>query len=204
MGVRGLAALATAQVILLAVCANASAAKPSAELGCPEESVLPTLATASDAALAVLCDINAVRADNGLRPLRWDWRLWASAQWMASDMAARHYAAHVTPDGVGLAERIAPTGYIPANAAWELAENLGWGTSVLSTPLAIVTGWMDSPPHRENLLDPSLEDVGVGMAEGAVTEDGESGMIYVADFGMRGKPAVTVQNRARARRTRRR
>jgi len=144
--------------------------------------------------MSVVCDINVLRGRQGLRPLRWDGRLWSAAQGMAADMADRHYFGHVTEDGRTLADRILPTGYLPSSPTWMLAENLGWGTRSLSSPLAIVLGWMDSPPHRENVLDPQLEDIGVGMAEGGPQG---GGMVYVADFGTRG---VTTTTTTRARR----
>ncbi|HEX6713028.1 MAG TPA: CAP domain-containing protein [Thermoleophilaceae bacterium] len=201
MGVHRLVALAAAaQLALLAFCATTAAASDA----CPDDLTRPTMATAYAAAMSIVCDMNVYRAQNGLRPLNWDWRLWSSAQGLASDMAARSYAAHVTPEGRVLADRVAPTGYIPSGGDWWLAENLGWGTSYLSTPLAIVLGWLDSPEHRENMLDPGLRDVGVGIAEGAISENGRSGIIYVADFGMRVEPVVTVRPRGRAHRARRR
>src|SRR3954452_2471979 len=187
MGGRGRAALAmAAQLVLLAICSNASAS-----VACPADMTQPTLDTANDAAMALVCDLNVMRSQNGLKPLRWDWRLWSGAQGMADDMAARHYASHTTPEGKGIADRIQPTGYIPPQPTWFLAENLGWGTNVLSTPLAIVLGWMDSPAHRENALDPQLEDIGVGIQDGAITEGGDEGTIFVADFGTRGTSADT-------------
>lgn len=185
MGLCRLAAFAAAApLVLLGFCANASASD-----ACPTDANLPTAVAAADVATALVCDINAVRSQQGLRPLNWDTRLSSAAAWMANDMAARHYVAHVTPDGVDLAGRVGPTGYIPADAPWSLAENLGWGTGVLSTPQAIVAGWMTSAPHRANILDPDLEDVGVGIAQGAISDGGETGTIYVADFGVRGTPA---------------
>jgi uncharacterized protein YkwD len=158
------------------------------------------------AAMSIVCDINIARTQHGVRPLRWDWRLWSAAQRQANDMAARHYAAHVTPDGRDLRDRIEPTGYIPAGASanWLVGENLGWGTGVLSTPLAIVVGWLDSPGHRENMLDPQFQDIGVGINSGAITKNGQSGVIYAAEFGTRGAPADTLRIRGRAGRTRRR
>src|SRR3954447_13964110 len=120
MGLRGRAALAAAaQLVLLAFCSNASASQ-----ACPADSIRPTLDTAYDAAMAVACDVNVMRSQNGLKPLHWDWRLWSGAQGLADDMAARHYASHVTPEGKGVADRIQPTGYIPSEATWFLAENL--------------------------------------------------------------------------------
>src|SRR4051794_3106652 len=174
-----------AQLMLLAICSNASASQ-----ACPADLTQPTLDAAYDSATAVVCDINVMRSQNGLKPLSWSSELWAGAQGLADDMAARHYASHTTPDGKTLAERIEPTGYIPSTPTWFLAENLGWGTNVLSTPLALVLGWMDSPAHRENVLDPQLEDIGVGMQEGAITDGGDVGTIFVADFGTRGTPTA--------------
>src|SRR4051794_23418431 len=188
MGVRLCAACVAAQMVLLALATGASASP-----ACPADDALPTPDNAYDTAMSVVCDINAVRADNGLRPLQWDWRLETAAQRMADDMAARHYIAHVTPDGTTLADRIDATGYIPSSPTWVLAENLGWGTSVLSTPFAITVGWMNSTEHRENILDPALEDIGIGVQMGAISDGGQDGAIYVADFGSRGV-AVAATN----------
>src|SRR4051812_21148032 len=139
MGVRRLAAVAAAsQLVLLAICSSASASG-----ACPTDTIRPATDNGYDAAMAVVCDVNVMRTEHGLPPLHWDWRLWSGAQMLAADMAARHYAAHFTPEGVGMEGRMEPTGYIPQTGTdWQLAENLGWGTDVLSTPLAIVLGWM--------------------------------------------------------------
>jgi uncharacterized protein YkwD len=198
MGVRFLAATAATQLFLIALCANASASA-----ACPADASLPTSATTSDAARALACDVNVLRGEHGLRPLRWDWRLQAGAQRMADDMAARQYASHVTPEGARLVDRIRPTGYLRNSATWLLSENLGWGTNMLSTPLSIALGWMDSAPHRANILDPAMRHIGVGMTMGAITDGGETGAIYVADFGTRGT-ASSVRSRGRAGRSRRR
>jgi uncharacterized protein YkwD len=198
MGVRRLAAAAAVPLVLLALSASASASA-----ACPGDVVAPTSDTARDAALAVVCDLNVIRAEHGLRPLRSDWRLSNGAQRMAADMASHQYFSHVTPDGRRLVDRIAPTGYTRATSVL-LAENLGWGSNELSSPLEIVLGWMDSPAHRRNVLDPALRDVGVGVVEGAVSEGGPSGMIYVADFGSRATARTSVHKRGRGVRSRRR
>jgi len=200
MGVRHTAVAAfAAQFVLLAFCSTASSSA-----ACPGDSAQPTTASAYDAATALVCDINVYRAGNGLRPLRWDWQLWSAAQAHATDMAARQYASHFTPEGVGLVERVEATGYIPKGPNWFLAENLGWGTSYLSTPFAIVQGWIDSPEHRENILDPQVRDIGVGIAQGSISDGGQSGFMYVADFGMRATPVDTLRIHGRAVRPRRR
>jgi uncharacterized protein YkwD len=181
MEVRRLAALAAAgQLLLLAFCASASGS-----VACAAGSVQTTSATAADAAAAVVCEINAARAGHGLPPLQANSRLAAGAQGLAADMAARHYFSHVTPDGVDLTGRIRPTGYIPASGTWSLAENLAWGANALATPAETVQGWMGSPGHRANILDPGMKEIGVGIAEGSFSADGPRGVFYVADFGSR-------------------
>jgi uncharacterized protein YkwD len=178
MGVRHLAAAAAALCIVLstAACARASVA-------CPADADVSSAAS-REAALALLCDINSLRTAAGLRPLRWDWRLGAAAQRMAAEIGRERFFSHVTPDGRNLADRIEPTGYIPDSPTWLLAENLGWGQDALATPLAISLGWMNSPGHRRNLMDPDLDAVGIGMA--AATLRPGPGLAYVADFGTRG------------------
>lgn len=178
-------AVTAAILILLAVSTSASAS-----VSCPGDEIQPMSATANEAAMALVCDVNSFRAQNGLRPLRWDWRLWSGAQNHATDMATQHYLAHTSRDGRGLADRIAPTGYIPQGAGWTLSENLGFGTSNLSSPLAIAVGWMNSDLHRENMLDPDVDNIGVGLGFGPIADGGQPGIIYVADFGYREEPVV--------------
>jgi uncharacterized protein YkwD len=201
MGAHRLAALGAAvQLVLLWLCGSASA---SAD--CPNDRLQPSAASADAAAAALACELNAVRADSGLRSLRWNGRLAAAAQSLADDMAARHYASHVTPEGVGVAGRVRETGYFSAATRWSVAENLAWATNELSTPLSTASGWMASAGHRNNILDAGLDDVGIGVAQGAVEAGGQKGTIYVADFGSREAAAVTVHKRGRhTRRTRRR
>jgi uncharacterized protein YkwD len=175
-----LAAVVAACLTLLVCCSSASAS-----VACPGDDAQPTEASAYDSVMQLVCDMNELRARNGVRPLRWDWKLWYAAQNHAVDMASRHYFAHVSPEGRGLSDRVEPTGYIPDYLSWTLSENLGFGTSMLSSPLAIATGWMNSEHHRENLLDPEVDDVGVGFAQGAIADGGPTGIVYVVDYGAR-------------------
>jgi uncharacterized protein YkwD len=146
--------------------------------------------------------MNVVRQRAGLQPLRWNWNLWAAAQGMASDIARMKFFAHTTPDGRTLADRVSPTGYINPAVTQLLAENLAWGRNLRATPLATTFGWLNSPEHRENLLDPTVKDVGIGIAIGAPSKDRANGVIYVADFGDPGVPAPSRGNRARQARKR--
>ena len=134
--------------------------------------------------VALMCDINVVRADHKLPPLRWDWRLWWVAQRHATEMAETSTFGHLAD----LAARAAQAGYVFQGPDGLLNENVGWGRGPDSTPLALAIGWMRSARHRANLLDPDVRDVGIGIAEGATTSGGPAGTFYVAEFGNPGTP----------------
>jgi uncharacterized protein YkwD len=92
------------------------------------------------------------------------------------------FFAHVSPSGSSFIQRIVSAGY----GRWtRLAENLGWGAGLRATPEGIVQAWMASPPHRHNLLDRRLRQIGVGIALGApaITSEQAPAATYTADFG---------------------
>jgi uncharacterized protein YkwD len=193
MGARGLAVRAATTICVFCVAAGSA----HASAACPGDAAVPSAASAPTAAAALLCDINAFRARAGLPALRRNNRLQSAAQDMASQMAANHRFAHTTRDGRTLTDRVSATGYTARRKRWRLAENIGWGSLTLAPPVSIVTGWMGSPEHRSNMLDPGLRDVGIGIAEGVPSGEIESGTFYVADFG-----AGTVRKRAHRSRSR--
>jgi uncharacterized protein YkwD len=100
---------------------------------------------------------NAERTRRGLRALEPDARLQEAAQRHAADMARGDSMAHEGADGSLAPERAARRGY-----RWTtVAENVAAG---YPDPAAVVAGWLASPGHRENLLDPQVRHVGVGYA----------------------------------------
>src|SRR5437763_1411054 len=48
---------------------------------------------------------------------------------------------------------------------------------------AIVNGWMNSPPHRANILHGAFRDIGIGIKLGAPGQGLSGGATYVTDFG---------------------
>lgn len=105
----------------------------------------------------LLRDTNNARAANGVAPLSINMELDASAQAKAKDMVARDYWSHNTPDGSPPWVFVDAQGY----TYQKLGENLATG---FSDEQSVINGWMASPPHRENLLDPVFTDVGFGFA----------------------------------------
>jgi uncharacterized protein YkwD len=132
---------------------------------------------------AILCLVNAERADNGLPALSHASQLDQSANGMCQRMITEHFFSHETPDGKTVVDRVEPTGYIPKSGDWVVGENLAWGSGALSTPQAIVNGWMNSPGHRANILAPDYKDIGLSACNGSPSPDHTGGTVYVNNFG---------------------
>lgn len=119
-----------------------------------------TLAYATEmSASGLLASTNQERANNGLAALTLNPQLNSSAQSKANDMVARDYWAHNTPDGQEPWIFFDAAGYQYQKAG----ENLAYG---FATSSATVTGWMNSPSHRANMLDSGYTEVGFGFTNG--------------------------------------
>jgi uncharacterized protein YkwD len=122
-----------------------------------------------------------LRQQKGLPLLKASARLRRAAMWHTRDMLARRYFDHTGPaGGPSFVQRLQSVGYWPATAG----ENIAWGGGVLGTPYAIFLAWMNSPGHRENMLNPNVRELGTGVASGA-PEDPADGATYTTDFGIR-------------------
>ncbi len=87
--------------------------------------------------------------------LRWDERLRCAGRVHATDMAVRGYFDHTSPEGEQPWDRMSAAGY-----DWrEAGENIAWG---YDTPQAVMQGWLDSPGHCENIMNPGFENLGAG------------------------------------------
>jgi hypothetical protein len=100
---------------------------------------------------------NYERGAHGLAPLKWNATLAKAARQHALRMAAQNTLSHQLPGEPGMAERASQAGARFSS----LAENVADGPSAES----IHRQWMNSPPHRANLLDPLLDSVGIAAAE---------------------------------------
>jgi uncharacterized protein YkwD len=74
----------------------------------------------------------------------------------AADMRANEFFAHVSPNGGDLVDRLRGRGITYVRAL----ENIGAGADVEE----ILREWVASASHRGNLLDPSIDSFGVGVA----------------------------------------
>jgi uncharacterized protein YkwD len=144
---------------------------------CTGADTVPTTANLATMRSATLCLINAQRASYSLAPLVDNSLLFSAAQGHADDMAAQGYFSHDSADGRTWDQRIRNAGY----AGRGIAENIAYGGRQRGTPRSIVNAWMNSSGHRDNILNGSLIDSGIGVA--ARTPQGGAGGTYVHDFG---------------------
>ena len=113
--------------------------------------------------LEVVRLINVERRAAGLAPLAFNAELTTAARAFARDAVENqaNYCGHVDSQGRSAAVRMRDAGYSHLDVA---AENALCG---YLDPAAAVKGWMKSPPHRANILNADLREVGVGYYRNA-------------------------------------
>ena len=114
--------------------------------------------------------INEERRKKGLTQLSWDASLSQLAREYSAKMARENFFSHYDSKGEAVDDR--------ANAMriknWsKIGENLFYCEGYDNPNLTAVRGWMKSPTHRDNILDPDYNVSGIGIAKSA------SGRIYV-------------------------
>ncbi len=113
---------------------------------------------------------NRRRASQGLPPLRENGQLNGIARIRSQDMADHNYFAHTSPITGDTAFSLMDAYGVPY--AWA-GENLAKNNYPDSECVAVADQALwDSPPHRENILNPHYTDVGIALVTDA------SGMHY--------------------------
>jgi uncharacterized protein YkwD len=161
--------LALGIVMLVLIPAATAAACPAADAG----------ASARAYVGAVECLLNEQRAGAGLAPLTDDRHLARAARRFSGAMVRERFFDHVSPEGSTVTDRVRQAGF-PGRT---LGETIAWGSYEYSTPEAIVQGWMDSPGHREIIMDGRFRRVGLGVALGAPSNGVDGARTVTADFG---------------------
>ena len=170
-------ALAVALAVLSVFAAGAGAAsKP-----------VRTLAAADQLESQVLAELNAIRRQHGLTPLRLSRPLSTAADSHSRAMGTFGFFDHDSRDGSEFWQRVqrfySPDGY----RSWSVGENLLWSSGTLDAAAALKL-WMGSPGHRKNILTARWREIGlsalkVGSAPGVF--GGRDVVIVTTDFGVR-------------------
>jgi uncharacterized protein YkwD len=110
--------------------------------------------------------VNTARASAGLSALTMHPLLHTSAQKYAEWMAQDRFFSHTDPDGRSSADRIRDTSYLqpPCDCAYRYVtgENLAKNQR---TAAEVMRAWMNSPTHKENILHPQFEEMGLGYKD---------------------------------------
>jgi uncharacterized protein YkwD len=138
----------------------------------------------------VLREVNATRAQYGLPPLRLNLRLSEAATAHTREMAADGYFKHNSFDGTPFWQRITHFYGVGGYGYWSVGENLLWSSPDVDASQAL-QWWMQSPPHRANILSKEWREVGIDAlyVPGAPgTYHGLDVTLVTLDFGVR-RPA---------------
>jgi uncharacterized protein YkwD len=135
----------------------------------------------------VLEQVNALRKQHGLAPLRRSTRLAAAARHHSLDMASRGYFSHTSANGSSFDRRIARFYPMGKSRFWSVGENLLWSSPTVD-PAAALNMWFNSPEHRKNMLNPRWREIGLAAVHATSapgTYGGREVTIVTSDFGVR-------------------
>ena len=110
---------------------------------------------------SVFAQINAERASRSLQPLTLKEDILPVARWHSKDQAGRMTLSHRDSKGRNAGQRLDAS-----SIAWlRYGENVGYVKGFDNVTKTVVDAWLGSPGHASNLLDPSLKETAVGVAQ---------------------------------------
>ncbi|HJV44348.1 MAG TPA: SafA/ExsA family spore coat assembly protein [Bacillota bacterium] len=131
---------------------------------------IPNLDSVKSFEAQVIQLTNTERAKQGLSPLHANWELSRMARYKSQDMMNKDYFDHNSPTYGSPFDMMKEFGISFSYAG----ENIAAGQT---TPAQVVNGWMNSPGHRANILNPNYTQIGVGFAKG-----GSYGYYWTQEF----------------------
>jgi uncharacterized protein YkwD len=149
--------------VLLAAILAAVFVHPAQATSAPEPASRHSLQGISDiTADSILAGMNEYRAKHLLEPLRSELRLTSAAEDRMRDMEDLGYWGHQSPEGRSPFFWVRYRSY----RFTMVGENLARGYETASV---LMDSWMDSPGHRDNILEVQYRDVGIAIIDGATT-----------------------------------
>ena len=136
----------------------------------------------------ILREVNRVRAAHGLRSLALARGLQAAAMFQSRALLAQGVFEHDSPAGGAFGERLRRYYPVGGAHAWSVGENLLWSSVGIDAGAAVKL-WLDSPPHRKIMLEPTWREFGIGAfatpsAPGVFASAGAV-VVVTMDFGSR-------------------
>lgn len=117
---------------------------------------------------------NRERQKHGLEPLSENTTLSQAAEGKAFNMFSENYWSHFAPSGKTPWDFILSSGYKFSFAGENLAKNFSQADEV-------VVAWMNSPTHKDNILNPKYQDIGIAVEDGVL--QGQRTTLVVQMFG---------------------
>ena len=124
---------------------------------------------------------NQERISSGLSPLSYNETLADAARRKAANMFEENYWAHNSPSGKSPWVWFQQAGYNYTNAGENLAKDFGNADRLMSA-------WMNSPTHRDNIVSAKYQDIGVAVVPGTI--GGQETVLVVQLFGTTSGGAV--------------
>ncbi len=149
--------------------------RPQRSALCPNADAPATSASVSEMSAAVDCLINQQRLRFGLAPMEVSAALNHSAQRWTDRMVATGRFTHGGQTAFG--QRLLAAGFNWGQAG----ENIATG---FLTPRDAVAGWMASPDHCRNILDPSFREMGTGESPAPVGSFATGAATWTQDMGL--------------------
>jgi uncharacterized protein YkwD len=115
--------------------------------------------------------VNQERAKVGADPLSINEQLDQAADLHSQDQANMNTMSHTGSNGSDFGTRLQGEGYQFSTAG----ENVAYGYEDAE---AVVAGWIDSPGHYENMVNPDFEEIGIGYGT-----SGDGTAYWTQDFG---------------------
>jgi uncharacterized protein YkwD len=135
--------------------------------------VFPTLPDPAQLSQELLARVNEARATprscgaqafGAAPPVTWNETLAQAALGHSQDMAAKRYFKHKEPGGSEPADRATSAGY-----RWtRISENIAAGQRSVAEA---VSGWLDSPGHCANIMNPAVTEMGAAYAVNPANEN---------------------------------
>jgi len=167
----------TTPIIVLPLSTPSEAQAPTSPTPTPTNSAtlpVPTVSAVMSADEQTIVDlVNQQRQQAGLAPLQVSSQLVEEAQIQSTDMAELNDMNHVLP-GAALPTLQDRAQYVGYNYSF-LGENIAFN---YPDDNSVMTAWMNSPEHRENILDANFTQIGVGIAY-----DSQGEPYYTQEFG---------------------
>lgn len=132
---------------------------------------------------AIVAMTNESRSLHNQPPLSVNSQLTNAAQQKAEDMVNERYFAHFSPTNKSPWDFFIESGYSYAVAGENLA-------ITNEDELAVISGWINSPTHKENMLNGQYRDIGIGIANYGTYQNYANTTVVVAMYGSPASPLV--------------